>query len=95
MSRRSKIPPQKKLMILMEGLRGDVSIAEVCRRHGITSTQFYDWKRRLLSKANEIFTTERKSSVKEERQLREIDKLKSVIAEITAENLDLKKTYMG
>lgn len=94
MSGRSKIPPQKKLMILVEGLRGDVSVAEVCRKHGITSTQFYDWKKQLLSRANEIFTKERRSSVKEERQLREIEKLKSVIAEITAENLDLKKTYM-
>lgn len=95
MSGKRKIPPQKKLMILMEGLRGDVSIAEVCRRHGITSTQFYDWKKRLLDKANEVFATKRKSRAKEERQSQEIEKLKSVIAEITAENLDLKKTYMG
>lgn len=91
MTERRRISPAKKLEILIEGLRGDGSLSEVCRRNGITTTQFYTWKKQLYKRSNEIFTRERKKSSTEDKIMRENARLKEVIAEITTENLVLKK----
>jgi hypothetical protein len=55
---------------------------------------FYYWKKQLLGAASEVFGSKEKSgrsSRQEEQKAAEVRKLKDVIAEITAENLDLKK----
>ena len=93
MENRRKRTSREKLEIVLEGLASENGIAEVCRRHGIAATQFYLWKKQLLGSADRIFSRKReKVSRKEERLDEENARLKSVIAEITAENLDLKKT---
>jgi transposase len=83
----------EKLRIVLAGMQADTKISELCRREGITATQYYQWRDRLLNSAGAVF--DRKSSG----QLGEADpaevelrRLKDVIAEITAENLELKKT---
>ncbi len=66
----------------------------MCRREGINPTMFYAWKKQLLSSATKVFDSqEGKGSAAEERKDAELQRLKNVIAEITAENLDLKKTF--
>jgi transposase len=83
----------EKLRIVLAGLQSDTKVAELCRREGITANQYYQWRDRLLGAAGKIF--ERKSgglSEEEERTESELRRLKDVIAEITAENLELKKT---
>jgi hypothetical protein len=70
-----------------------VEVSELCRREGINPTQYYGWKKTLLSSAARVFNDRpRKSSRKEERLESELTRCKDVIAEITAENLELKKT---
>jgi transposase len=69
-----------KLRVVLAGLDGSVEISELCRREGINPTQYYGWKKQLLT-----------SSAKEQRMESELRRAKDVIAEITAENLDLKK----
>lgn len=91
MAERRRISPAKKLEILIEGLRGDSSLAEVCRRNGITTTQFYTWKKQLYKRSNAIFARERRKGSTEDKIMRENARLKEVIAEITTENLVLKK----
>ena len=55
--------------------------------------QFYDWKKRLLGSAEAVFDERpKKPDAKQERLERELARMKSVVAEITAENLELKKT---
>jgi transposase len=83
----------EKLRIVLAGMQADTKVAELCRREGITATQYYQWRDRLLGSAGKIF--DRKSSgasPEEERADAELRRLKDVIAEITAENLELKKT---
>ena len=53
---------QQKLEIVLAGLRGDRSVREVCREHGISETLFYGWREQLLEAGRERFAG------KEERQ---------------------------
>jgi transposase len=86
----------EKLRIVLAGMQPNVEISELCRREGINPTQYYGWKKQLLSSATKVFDAqEAKSSAAEERKEAELQRLKNVIAEITAENLELKKGLSG
>src|SRR5262249_59986755 len=83
-----------KLRIVLAGLQPNVEVSELCRREGINPTQYYGWKKQLLSSAAKIFDAqEGKRTAAEERKEAELQRFKNVIAEITAENLELKKTF--
>jgi transposase-like protein len=91
--KRRKRSGAEKLRIVLAGLQADTKIAELCRREGITANQFYQWKDRLLGSAAQIFDAKAAGpSVEQERVESELRRMKDVIAEITAENLELKKT---
>jgi transposase len=91
--KRRRWSAEDKLRIVLAGLEPDVEVSELCRREGINPTQYYGWKKTLLSSAARVFNDRpRKSSRKEERLESELTRCKDVIAEITAENLELKKT---
>jgi transposase len=83
----------EKLRVVLAGLDGSVEVSELCRREGINPTQYYGWKKQLLSSAAKVFADGRESkpSAKEQRMESDLRRAKDVIAEITAENLDLKK----
>jgi transposase-like protein len=84
----------EKLRIVLLGLQTSVNVSELCRREGLTANQFYEWKKQLLSSSETVFgKRESKLGSREERLEQENVRLKSVIAEITTENLDLKKTF--
>lgn len=86
----------EKLRIVLAGLDGAAEISELCRREGINPTLYYGWKRQLLGSAAKVFgEQDRKASAKEERLAAENAKLKSVVVEITTENLELKKGLSG
>ena len=91
--RRSWSAPQK-VSIQDEGRRADMSVSEVCRRHGISVGQFYAWEKRARQGAVEALQAVRrgpkgtdKAAILEE----ELGRLRVVIAELSAENLALKK----
>jgi len=88
--RRRKRSAAEKLRIVLAGLDSGVNLSEFCRQQGISATQFYTWKKRLVGSAGAIFD-DKKKAAQEERSEAEIQRLKNVIAEITAENLELKK----
>lgn len=86
---------EQKLSILKEAEQPGVTISEVCRRHGIAPSVFYRWRAVADDGSSgalkrEGKRTPRKGGV-EARQKAEIDRLRAVVAEITAENLELKK----
>jgi transposase len=91
--RRRQRTAAEKLRIVMIGWDPGVNVAELCRREGIVPTQFYGWKKKLSSSAGEVFAQKKgkKTSTREEKLEEENRRLKAVIAEITAENLELKK----
>ena len=77
--------------MVLSGLDGSVEVSELCRREGINPTQFYGWKKQLLSSAVFADGREAKPSAQQQRMESDLRRAKDVIAEITAENLDLKK----
>jgi transposase len=88
--------PSEKLRIVLAGMQGDVEVSDLCRREGLNPVQFYAWKKRLLGSAVRIFEDQRgRRDAQELRRELELQRLKNVIAEITAENLDLKKGLSG
>jgi len=92
--KRRRWTAQEKLRIVLAGLDGNIEVSELCRREGINPTQFYEWKKQLLGAAGRIFDAEQmKPSAKEQRLVADLTRSREVIAEITAENLDLKKGH--
>ena len=88
--------PNRKLQIVLETLQSDAKLAEICRREGMSPTQVYQWRKALLASAEQIFARKKPgrngTDAKVDKLEAECWRMKSVIAEITAENLDLKKT---
>jgi transposase-like protein len=82
----------EKLRIVLAGMQPGVEVSEVCRREGLGPGLYYKWKKQLLGSASRIFEEKTaKPNWEEQRRVAEVLRLKNVIAEITAENLDLKK----
>src|SRR5277367_652805 len=91
--KRRKWVAAEKLRIVLAGMQPTVEVSELCRREGINPTQYYGWKKQLLSSASKVFEDKReKPSAEDARKEARIHRLERVVAEITAENLELKKT---
>jgi transposase len=82
----------EKLRIVLEGMSPGVAVSDLCRREGISANLYYLWKKQLLSSAAKIFDAKasRPSAIEEKKEA-ELARLKEVVVEITAENLELKK----
>ena len=94
--KRRRWSAEEKLRIVLTGLQGDIEVSELCRREGINPTQYYGWKKHLFGSASKVFAKgSEKPSAKEQRMAADLRRAKDVIAEITAENLDLKKGLSG
>jgi transposase len=90
--KRRRWSAEDKLRIVLAGLSGDIEVSELCRREGINPTQYYGWKKQLTGSAGKVFANgPDKPTAKQQRMEAELNRAKDVIAEITAENLDLKK----
>ena len=88
--------PKEKLEIVMEGIKSDSGIAEICRRRGVSTVQYYQWRDKLFQSAEEIYKHGRTGMLTKQKEEKLEEKLKlkdSIIAEITEENLKLKKKY--
>ena len=86
---------EEKIRIVLDGLRGEDSIAELCRCEGLSQGIYYKWskgagKRRLAGDTIRAATTD---EVKDLR--REARDLKEVVAEQTLELRLLKKSMLG
>ena len=91
-AKRRRWSAEEKLRIVLAGVSGDIEVSELCRREGINPTQYYGWKKQLLGSASRVFANgSEKPTARQQRIERELTRAKDVIAEITAENLDLKK----
>ena len=91
--KRKRWNAEDKLRIVLAGMESGTEISELCRREGINPTQYYAWKKTLMSSAARVFNGEKdKPDVRQQRLETDLARCKDVIAEITAENLDLKKT---
>ena len=85
---------EEKLRIIEEARQTPTSISEVCRRHGIAPGQFYAWEKQARQGALEALRNGQRGRRRSDpvAQLEaEIRRLRAVIAELSAENLELKK----
>lgn len=78
---------KEKSQIVLEGLRSQTSVNELCVKYGITQAQYYSWRDRFLSTCHEAFETGRQERAKG-RLMVENSKLKKLVGELT---LELKK----
>ena len=89
---------EEKIRIVLEGLRGEGSIAELCRREGIAQNLYYRWSKDFLEAGKKRLAgdTARAATSDEVNDLRrEAMALKEVVADLTLENRVLKKSVTG
>ncbi len=95
---RKKYSAEEKIRIVIEGLRGEISIAELCRREGINANLYYNWskdfleagKRRLAGDIKREATTSEVHYLKTENM-----ELKQLVAELSLELRKNKKNTTG
>ena len=92
---RKQYSAEEKIRIVLEGLRGEDSIAALCRREGIAQNLYYRWSKDFLEAGKKRLAgdTARAATSDEVKDLRrEATALKEVVADLTLENRLLKKS---
>jgi transposase len=95
---RRQFSAEEKIRIVLEGLRGEESIAELCRREGIASSMYYGWSKEFLEAGKKRLAgdTARAATSDEVKDLRrEATALKEAVADLTLESRLLKKSMIG
>jgi transposase len=93
-----KYSAEEKIRIVLAGLRGEESIAALCRREGIAESLYYKWSKEFLEAGKRRLSgdTERQATSPEVKELRsEALALKECVADLTLENRLLKKSMTG
>ena len=89
---------EDKIRIVLDGLRGEDSIAEICRKEGIAQSLYYVWSKEFLEAGKRRLAgdTARAATTDEVKTLRrEASALKEVVADLTLENRLLKKSMIA
>ncbi len=95
---RRKFTAEEKIRIVLDGLRGEAGITDLCRKEGIHPTMYYKWSKAFLEAGKRQLNgdTIREAGSDEVRELRkESESLKMLVAELTLRNRTLKKTSQG
>jgi len=89
----SRWKPEDKIRIVMESINTSISISELCRKHGVVPTTFYQWKERFLESGKlGLSGGLTKNGGASSRELEnENERLKKLIGELTIANDSLKK----
>ena len=95
---RKQYSSEEKIRIVLDGLRGEDSIAELCRREGLSQGVYYQWSKDFMEAGKKRLAgdTARAATTDEVKDLRlEARDLKEVVAEQTLELRILKKSMIG
>lgn len=95
---RRKFSAEEKIRIIIEGMRGEDSIAEICRKEGIYPSLYYKWSKDFMEagKRRLLGDTVREANTSEVKELKdENNDLKQVVAELLLKNRVLKKSLSG
>ena len=93
---RRRFSAEEKIRIVLEGLRGEESIAALCRREGLAQNLYYRWSKEFLEAGKKRLlgdTTREATSTEVQDLRRENSQLKQVVAEAVLENRVLKKIW--
>ena len=77
----------EKFNIVLEGLQGHRSVAEICNDYGIHQSQYYKWRETFLREGSKVFQSNGMTK-KEEQVQKKMEKMERVIGRLT---LELKK----
>ena len=88
---------EEKIRIVLDGLRGEVTIAELCRREGIAESLYYSWSKEFLEAGKRRLAgdTARSATTSEVKDLKRQTGAERVVAEQTLELRLLKKSMTG
>ena len=89
---------EDKIRIVLDGLRGEDSIAELCRKEGIAQSLYYTWSKEFMEAGKRRLAgdTARAATTDEVKDLRrEASALKECLADLTLENRLLKKSMIA
>jgi transposase len=95
---RKKYSAEEKIRIVLEGLRGESTIAELCRREGIAQSLYYKWSKEFLEAGKQRLAgnTKRQADSEEVSGMKhENEQLKLLVAELALKNKVLKKSLLG
>ena len=95
---RRKFNPEERIRIILEGLKGEDSIAAICRREVIAPSLYYKWSKSFLEAGKQRLKgdTMREANRDEVSELRkENEQLKQLVAELSLKNRVLKKSLSG
>ena len=95
---RKKYSAEEKIRIVLEGLRGESAISELCRREGIHPNMYYKWSKEFLEAGKQRLTgdTKRQADNQEVQSMHtENEQLKQLVAELSLKNRVLKKSLLG
>ena len=95
---RKQYSAEEKIRVVLDGLRGEHSIAELCRREGIAESLYYSWSKEFLEAGKRRLSgdTARAATSSEVKDLRrQAQELKEVVAEQALELRLLKKSMIG
>ena len=95
---RRKITAEEKIKIVLEGLRGEDTIAAICRKYAIHSNNYFKWSKEFIEAGKRRLSgdTLREATRDEVAELRRMnDILKRELGEMYVDNKELKKTLNG
>ena len=95
---RKKYTAEEKIRIVLEGLRGEDGITELCRREGIHTNLYYKWSKEFLEAGKQrlVGDLKRQASSSDVTNLRrENQQLKELVADLSLKNIVLKKSLGG
>jgi len=93
-----KFSAEEKITIVLEGLRGEDSIAAVCRKHGINKNNYFNWSKEFIEAGKRRLSGDilREANRDEVAALRKsVDELERTIGKLYVERENLKKTLHG
>jgi transposase len=89
---------EEKIQIVLECLRGEESVAAVCRKYGINENNYYNWSKEFLEAGKKRLSgdTERQATGGDVSNLKkENSQLKELVADLLMQNTVLKKSLSG
>lgn len=95
---RRKFSSEEKIRIVLEGLKGEESISEICRREGINPNLYYRWSKAFLEAGKKRLkgdTVREATSVEVDALRQENEQLKQLVAELSLKERVLKKSLHG
>lgn len=95
---RKRYSSEEKIRIIIEGMRGETTIAELCRREGISQANYYKWSKDFMEAGKKRLNgdTLREANTSEVDELkRQNFELKQLVAELSLDNREMKKNING